>query len=68
MFKTLLAKAYRRTYRDLMERILAGQVMHADETEVKLKTGRGYVWVFSSLEDVIYMYRPTREGTSWRSC
>jgi hypothetical protein len=62
MFKTLLAQAYRRTYRDLMERILAGQDVHADETEVKLKTGKGYVWVFSSLEEVVYMYRPTREG------
>jgi hypothetical protein len=49
MFKTLLAQAYRRTYRDLLERIMAGQVVHADETEVKLKTGKGYVWVFSSL-------------------
>ncbi len=53
---------YQPTYRKLMEMILAGQVVHVDETEVKLKTGKGYVWVFASLEEVVYMYRPTREG------
>ena len=26
------------------------------------KTGKGYVWVFTSLEEVVFMYRPTREG------
>src|SRR5207237_1171920 len=32
------------------------------ETEVYLKGGKGYVWVFSGLEGVVFMYRPTREG------
>ena len=29
---------------------------------MKLRTGKGYVWVLASLEDVIFLYRPTREG------
>jgi hypothetical protein len=62
MFKNLTAHIYRTTYRRLLERILAGQVVHIDETEVKLKTGKGYIWVFASLEEVFFMYRPTREG------
>jgi hypothetical protein len=62
LFKNLLARMYQSTYRRLLEKILAGQVVHADETEVKLKTVRGYVWVFASLEEVVYVYRPTREG------
>ena len=61
-FKTLLARMYQPTYRKLMAMILAGQVVHVDETEVKLKTGKGYVWVFASLEEVVYIFRPTREG------
>ena len=24
--------------------------------------GKGYIWVFTNLEEVVYMYRPTREG------
>src|SRR5579863_7857150 len=55
-----MARYYRSTYRALLSRILAGPLLHVDETEVKLRTGKGYVWVFSSLEDVVYMYRPTR--------
>jgi hypothetical protein len=45
-----------------MEKMLAGHVLHGDETEVKLKTVKGNVWVFASLEEVVYMYRPNREG------
>ena len=29
---------------------------------MKLQTGKGYVWVFATAEEVVYMYRPTREG------
>jgi hypothetical protein len=62
MFKSLLARYYRATYRGLLRKILAGNLLHVDETEVKLRTGKGYVWVFTSLEEVVFMYRPTREG------
>jgi hypothetical protein len=61
-FKAMMASTYRATYQKLLENILSGHVLLADETEVKLKTGKGYVWVFASLEEVVYMYRPTREG------
>jgi len=62
MFKGLMARYYRVTYRRLLDKILAGPVLHVDETEVKLKTGRGYVWVFTSVEEVVFFYKPTREG------
>jgi predicted RecB family nuclease len=62
MFKSLLARRYRPAYRQLLGRLLAGKVLHVDETEVLLKTGKAYVWVFASAEDVVYLYRPTREG------
>jgi predicted RecB family nuclease len=62
VFKSMMASMYRTTYRKLLENILARQVLLEDETEVKLRTGKGYVWVFASLEEVFYMYRPTRES------
>jgi len=62
MFKSLLARYYEATYRHLLEKILSGTLLHVDETEVKLQNGKGYVWVFTNLEEVVYMYRPTREG------
>ena len=39
-------------------------LIHADETKVKLKHSIvGYVWAFTSTENVVYFYHPTREGT-----
>jgi predicted RecB family nuclease len=60
-FKALMARFYRPTYRALLVKIRAGPVLHADETYVKLRTGKGYVWVLASPEEVVFMYRPTRE-------
>jgi hypothetical protein len=62
MIKSLLARYYRAGSKRLLNKILAGSVLHIDETEVKLRTGKGYVWVFASLEEVVFLYRPTREG------
>jgi hypothetical protein len=62
MFKSLFAHYYEPTYRGLLGRIVAGKGLYADETEVTLKSAKGYVWVFSGLSEVVFMYRPTREG------
>ena len=46
-----------------MRRLCAGSILHADETEVHLKqVGKGYVWVFTNLEEVLYAYKTSREG------
>lgn len=62
MFKGLLARYYRPTYRQLLASLRSGPLIHADETEVSLRTGRGYIWVFASVETVVFLYKPTREG------
>lgn len=62
MFKSLLASYYEPTYQRLLHKILSGGLLHIDETEVTLQSGKGYVWVFTNLEEVVFMYRPTREG------
>lgn len=60
--KPLMAHYYRPTYRKLLKVILSGKVMHVDETYVKLRSGKRYVWVFAGQEEVVYMYRPTRQA------
>ena len=50
------------TYGKLLDNILSGTLLHVDETEVQLQHGKGYVWVFTNLEEVVYIYRSTREG------
>jgi Transposase IS66 family len=62
VFKYLLARRYRPVYRRLIAKLTTGAVLHADETEVRLRSGKSYVWVFASFEEVVFVRRPTREG------
>jgi predicted RecB family nuclease len=49
-FKPLLARYYQGTYGQLLDRIVGGALLHADETEVHLKgVGKAYVWVFTNI-------------------
>jgi predicted RecB family nuclease len=61
-FKAELARRYRGTYRSLLKKIIAGNLLHADETGVHLTQEKGYVWAFTNLENVVFMYRPSREA------
>jgi hypothetical protein len=58
----VMAYRYRKTWERILGRIVDGHLAHADETEVDLKRGKGYVWVLANLEDVVYFYKPGREA------
>jgi predicted RecB family nuclease len=60
--KVLMARRYNETLKRILARIVKGGLVHIDETEVKLRQGKGYVWVLASMEDVVYLYRPSREA------
>lgn len=61
MIKTLMAKRYSKTLKEILARIVAGGLVHVDETQFNLKQGKGYVWVLASMEEVAYFYLPSRE-------
>ena len=61
-FKERLAAEYSETNQRILARIVGGGVVHVDETHVTLKRKKGYVWVFTSLHEVAYIYSDTREG------
>jgi predicted RecB family nuclease len=62
MFKSLLARRYRHTVRRILAKLIAGMVIHADETHTNLQKGKGYVWVLANMEEIVYLYKPSREG------
>jgi predicted RecB family nuclease len=62
MLKSLVARRYRPTWKRILDRIVAGGLVHADETHANLQKGKGYVWALANMEDVVYLYRPTREA------
>lgn len=62
--KSRLAETYVSTYSAILRRIVAGSLVHADETKVKIEGVDRYVWVFTNMEDVAYVYSDTREATA----
>src|SRR6266852_5685604 len=53
-----------RTYRAILERVVTGRVVHADETKAQIGGHDGYVWVFTNLQSVAFVYSETREATT----
>jgi predicted RecB family nuclease len=62
MLKSLMARRYRSAYKRILDRVVAGALVHADETKVDLQRGKGYVWTLTNLVDVVYLYKPSREA------
>ena len=62
-FKSDLAKEYQSTYEEIRQLLINGSLVHADETKTAVKSNpSGYVWVFTSMDTVYYLYRPNREA------
>jgi len=61
-FKSEFAEMYGQTVEKLISKITTGSLIHADETSARVVGKTGYVWVLSSLEEVVYVYSDTREG------
>ena len=61
-WKENLAAYYIQTHRQILERILSGDLVHADETHVSIKGTKAYVWVFTNMHEVAYLYSEGREG------
>src|SRR5208337_4083634 len=61
-FKSYAAQYYTLTYDTLLRKLVKGSIIHADETKVNLQKGSGYVWVLTSMEEVYYLYRSSREA------
>jgi predicted RecB family nuclease len=60
--KSRASQLYKETYERIMNKIVTGKLIHADETRANIKGKGAYVWVFTNLEEVVYLYTETREG------
>jgi predicted RecB family nuclease len=57
-----MASRYQPVYDKLKEKLRCGPLVHADETTALVKGHSGYVWAFTNLEEVLYVYTSTRDG------
>jgi predicted RecB family nuclease len=60
--KARAANYYRPTYESILRDLVRGPLIHVDETRANIKGRRAYIWVFTSLEKVAYVYAETREA------
>lgn len=61
-FRASVAAYYESTYQKLIRDITHGTLVHADETKISIKGGSHFVWVFTNLQQIVYIYSDTREG------
>ena len=61
--KSAIAEKYLPTYHGILRQIVKGPLIHADETKGVVIGGGHYVWVFTNLTTVAYVYAESREST-----
>jgi predicted RecB family nuclease len=60
--KRTAAKQYKSTYETILSHLVGGSLLHVDETQVSIRGATAYIWVFTNLHDVVYLYKESREG------
>ena len=60
--KIKIHQYYAPTKQQILERIVHGSLIHADETRANIKGKSAFVWVFTSFREVFYILSESREG------
>jgi predicted RecB family nuclease len=60
--KTRVAGYYAETKQNILEHIVRGRLVHADETRANIKGKTAFVWVLTSNSEVVYILSDSREG------
>jgi len=61
-FKREIVDRYRPLYKEILAGIVAGQLLHIDETKVTIRGADAYVWVITSFDKVYFVLRDSRHG------
>jgi hypothetical protein len=61
--KRAAAEYYRATTKSILQHFSTSNLLHADETQVSIRGKTAYVWVFTNLHDVVYLYADSRDGS-----
>jgi hypothetical protein len=60
--KIKAAQYYDVTRNQILEHLIRGDLIHADETRANIKGKSAFVWVLASFREVVYIYSASREG------
>jgi hypothetical protein len=61
--KHRFARKYAATQEQLLATLRASHVLYVDETRVSLRRKPAYVWAFTNLHEVLYLWSLSRDGT-----
>jgi predicted RecB family nuclease len=61
-FKIKASAIYSDTRAKILNRIISGNIIHADETRANIRGRSAYVWVLTSVTEVVYLPAESREG------
>lgn len=61
-FKIKASSIYLDTKAKILDRIINGNIIHADETRANIRGRSAYVWVLTSVTEVVYILAESREG------
>jgi predicted RecB family nuclease len=62
--KASVAEHCEEMYQAILDKIVAGALVHADETGATVAGKDAYVWVFANLEEVAFVYSENREAVT----
>lgn len=60
--KVRAAELYQDASEAILQKIIKGRLVHADETRVNIQGKAAFVWVLTNIEEVAYFYTETRGG------
>ena len=60
--KVRIGRYYTETKMMILESIVSGNLVHADETRANIKGTTGFVWVLTTMREVVYVLADSREG------
>ena len=60
--KVKVAEYYAETKQKILDRIVRGGLVHADETRANIKGRTGFVWVLTTNTEVVYIFADSREA------
>jgi len=60
--KSDYAASYQITFNEILDLIKNSNVLHIDETVFHIRKVSCYIWVFTSINTVYYLFKPTREA------
>lgn len=60
--KSNFSNYYKPAFNEIIEKVITSPLIHIDETIFHIRKEVCYIWVFTNIDTVFYLFKPTREA------